>query len=207
MLTLNVGKGTADCRGLSRRHFVQAGWLGLGSLTLPWLLKTRAQAAAAGHYVHDKSVVLLFLGGGASHIETFNPNMDAPAPYRSVTGETKTTIPGVTIGGTFPQLAQHAKKMTLVRSFRHPVSDPGGYPAARSVGKNSVGNHGRLWAHAQDQQARWSGPLGQLVHAGLCRRRTSHGASNWPVGPSQRRPGQRTCLNGRHDGHDIAHLV
>jgi len=113
-----------DCSGLMRRNFLKAGFLGLGGLTLPQLLRARAAHAAAGNAsIRDKSVVLVFLGGGASHIETFNPNMEAPAPYRSVTGEVATTLPGVTVGGTFPELAKRAHKMAFVRSFRHPVAD------------------------------------------------------------------------------------
>src|SRR5262249_15578251 len=109
-----------DCSGLARRNFLKAGFLGLGGLTLPNLLRARAVAADAGSTaVRDKSVVLLFLGGGASHIETFNPNMEAPAPYRSVTGEVATTLPGVTIGGTFPELAKRTDKMAFVRQVPH----------------------------------------------------------------------------------------
>jgi uncharacterized protein (DUF1501 family) len=123
MLTLISGRRNQDCEGISRRNFIQAGSLALGGLTLPWLLQTKAQAAALGQpaFVRDKAVVMIFLAGGASHIETFNPNMDAPDPYRSVTGEVKTPIPGVTMGGTFPMLAERAAKMAIVRSFRHPV--------------------------------------------------------------------------------------
>src|SRR5947209_10898009 len=122
MLTLCSGSASTTCDGLSRRHFIQAGLLGLGSLGLPWLLRTRAEAAAADpKFVRDRAVVLIFLAGGASHIETFNPNMDGPEASRSVTGEVKTPLPGVTLGGTFPQLAKLAKQMAIVRSFRHPV--------------------------------------------------------------------------------------
>jgi uncharacterized protein (DUF1501 family) len=124
MLTLFCGKSRNDCAGLARRDFLQAGLLGLGSLSLPWLLRSRALAASSGAgFVRDKAVVLVFLGGGASHIETFNPNMDAPDPHRSMTGEVQTTLPGLSFGGTFPLLARHAKKMAIVRSFRHPVAD------------------------------------------------------------------------------------
>ncbi len=124
MLTLFSGQSQRDCAGLSRRDFLQAGLLGLGGLSLPWLLRARALASSSGPgFVRDKAVVLVFLAGGASHIETFNPNMDAPEPYRSMTGEVKTTLPGISLGGTFPLLARHAKKMALVRSFRHPVAD------------------------------------------------------------------------------------
>src|SRR5262245_21689981 len=101
MLTFTSGTHHRDCSGLSRRDFLQAGTLALGGLTLPWLLRQRALAAEAdARYVRDKAVVLIFLGGGASHIETFNPNMGAPDPFRSVTGEVKTPVPGLRLGGT-----------------------------------------------------------------------------------------------------------
>jgi hypothetical protein len=109
---------------LARRDFLRAGALALGGLTLPHLLRLRAAAAESGaDYVRDKSVVLVFLGGGASHIETFNPNIDAPAPFCSALGEVKTSLPGVAFGGAFPQLARHAHEMAIVRSFTHPVVD------------------------------------------------------------------------------------
>jgi Protein of unknown function (DUF1501) len=123
MLTIQTSS-SRDCSGLSRRDFVRAGVLGLGSLWLSQLLATKAAARAAGKsYVRDRSIVLLFLGGGGSHIETFNPNLDAPEPYSSVTGEVKTSIPGLTLGGTFPLLARHADKLAVVRSFKHENSN------------------------------------------------------------------------------------
>ena len=123
MLTLHAGS-TRDCSGISRRDFVRAGVLSLGGLSLSHLLATAAAAQAARKdYVRDRSIVLLFLGGGASHIETFNPNLGAPEPYASVTGEVKTAIPGLTLGGTFPRLAAHAKRLAVVRSFSHENSN------------------------------------------------------------------------------------
>jgi hypothetical protein len=127
MLSLCTGS-SRDCAGLTRRDFVRAGVLGIGGLALPQLLAAKAAAKAAGkEYVRDRSIVLLFLGGGASHIETFNPNVDAPAPFASVTGEVKTKVPGLTLGGTFPQLAEHANKLAVVRSFSH---ENGNHPKA-----------------------------------------------------------------------------
>jgi hypothetical protein len=120
MLTLTTASGSRDCSGLSRRDFVRAGMLGVGGLTLPWLLEARA---ASPGFVRDKSVILLFCAGGPSHIETFNPNMDGVEPSRSITGEVKTTIPSVTLGGTFPELAKLADHMAIVKSFRHPVGN------------------------------------------------------------------------------------
>lgn len=125
MITLTTGTGGRDCSGLTRRDLLRAGTLALGGLSLPWWLRAKAAAAAGDRpeFVRDKAVIMVFLAGGASHIETFNPNMDAADPFRSVTGEVKTAIPGLTVGGTFPMLARHADKMAVVRSFRHPVGN------------------------------------------------------------------------------------
>lgn len=113
-----------SCSGpMSRRAFVRAGALALGGLSLPGLLRARADAAAEGRTVKDTSVVLLFLTGGPSHIETFDPKMTAPVEYRSVTGEVATRLPGVTFGATFPRLARLADRMAVVRSFSHETSD------------------------------------------------------------------------------------
>jgi len=125
MLTLAFDSASKDCSGFSRRNFLRAGALGLGSLTLPQLLQLKAESAAAGDpaFLRDRSVVMVFLGGGMSHIESFNPNMDAAEPARSITGEVKTSIPGLAFGGTFPELAKRAKHAAIIRSFRHSVGN------------------------------------------------------------------------------------
>lgn len=124
MLTIFTDRTARTCNGLTRRDFLRVGGLGLGSLTLAQLLALRATAAAQRiEFVRDRSVVLLYLSGGASHIETFDPKMTAPAEVRSMTGEVPTTLPGVSFGGTFPQLAARAKQLAVVRSFQHPVGD------------------------------------------------------------------------------------
>lgn len=103
----------------SRRSFLQAGSLALGGLTLPGLLAQQAMAwAAAGRpAVRDRSVIFLFLHGGPSQFETFDPKMSAPEGIRSTTGEIKTALPGVTFGSTFPKLAALADQLSIVRSF------------------------------------------------------------------------------------------
>ena len=64
MLTLHSA-ASRDCSGLARRDFIRAGVLGLGSLSLAHLLAAKAVGRAAGKsYVRDRSIVLLFLGGG-----------------------------------------------------------------------------------------------------------------------------------------------
>ncbi|MCH2059046.1 MAG: DUF1501 domain-containing protein [Verrucomicrobiales bacterium] len=124
MLNIYSSAGDSDCSGISRRDWLRAGVLGMGSISLPGFLMHRAAAASTGvDYLRDKSVVLLYLSGGASHIETFNPNMGAHAPYCSLTGEVKTTVPGLTFGGNFTRLAKQAHRMSIVRSFTHPVGN------------------------------------------------------------------------------------
>lgn len=103
-----------NCSGYSRREFLRIGGLGLGGMTLANLLAARASADSN---FADKAVVLLFLQGGPPHIEMFDPKMDAPVEFRSITSEVQTKLPGVTFGGTFPQLAARADKLAVVRSY------------------------------------------------------------------------------------------
>ena len=106
---------------LSRRSFLEVGSLAgaLGGMSLPWLLSQKAQGGSTGgDFIRDKSVIFLFLHGGPSQYETFDPKMTAPAGVRSETGEIKTSLPGVTFGSTFPQLAKLADRMAIVRSYQ-----------------------------------------------------------------------------------------
>jgi hypothetical protein len=104
-----------DPRRFGRRAFLRAGALSLGGLSLPGLL---AHAAAEPkRLLSGRSVVFLFLHGGPSQFETFDPKMSAPADIRSTTGEIATSIPGVTFGSSFPKLARLADRLTIVRSF------------------------------------------------------------------------------------------
>ncbi len=136
MLTISGGSRS---RGGSRRSFLQIGTSAVGGLTMASLLSLKAQAAANGQAVRDKSVVVLNLQGGPSQFETFDPKMTAPQEIRSITGEVQTSLPGVTFGGSLPQLAALADKMAVVRSYRHGISSHG--PAAMHVmaGGNSTG--------------------------------------------------------------------
>ncbi len=125
MLTLVSKKRNASCDGATRRDFLRVGALGLAGLTLSDLLRMKADAAASGATINNKGVIWLWLAGGPTHVETFDPKMSAPVEYRSITGEAKTPIPGVTIGGTFPKIAAVADKMAIVRSFAHGNSSHG----------------------------------------------------------------------------------
>jgi len=109
----------------SRREFLKIGSLGFGGLTLTQLLPLRA-AAESEVLAKPRSIVLLFLEGGPSQLETFDPKPDASSEYRSPLGSIKTSLPGVEFGSLFPKMAGLANKMSVVRSFTHGDGDHGG---------------------------------------------------------------------------------
>lgn len=105
-----------------RRNFLRVGLGGLaGTLATGTPNEVTSNALAATSVENavatGKSVIFLFMHGGPSQIETFDPKMTAPREIRSATGEVATTLPGITFGGTFPRLAQLMDKMAIVRSF------------------------------------------------------------------------------------------
>ena len=131
MIRVTSNELTHTCEGASRREFLRIGALGLGGLTLPQLLATRALAGEGNDILTGKSVVMLNLQGGPTHIETFDPKMTAPREYRAMFGEVKTSLPGITFGSHFPRLAKLANQMAVVRSYAHGIGSHG--PAAAHV--------------------------------------------------------------------------
>ncbi|MBL8793275.1 MAG: DUF1501 domain-containing protein [Planctomycetia bacterium] len=121
MLRLFTGQRSALCDGLHRRDFLRIGALGLGS----WALGNHVQASAGAgdrSYVKDKAIVLLFLAGGPSQFETFDPKPDGLEGCTSVAGHIPTSLPGVRFASYLPKLAKLAHRLTVVRSFqtKHP---------------------------------------------------------------------------------------
>ena len=131
-------------RRVARRDFLRIGSLGLGGLALPQLLGAQSESANLRQLVKDKSVIFLFMHGGPSQTETFDPKMTAPAGIRSATGELQTAIPGVTFGGTFPKIAALANKINVVRSF---VTGDGQHDVKPIVHRHTFGaNLGSLYS-------------------------------------------------------------
>jgi hypothetical protein len=123
---LNFASGNSrNCEGVSRRSFLQIGALGLGGLTLPNLLQLRAAEAAAGRQTGDAAVILLWLDGGPSQFETYDPKPDAPAEYRGEFRPIRTRVPGMNICELLPRHAQIADKLTIIRSVAHRESGHG----------------------------------------------------------------------------------
>jgi hypothetical protein len=103
----------------ARRDFLKAGALALGGLTLTDVFAGRA---AAGQARRDTSVILLYLHGGPSHLETYDLKPDAPVTHRSVFQPIRTNVPGLDICELFPRQARIADKFALVRSLNHDVN-------------------------------------------------------------------------------------
>lgn len=104
----------ATGRGLDRREFLRAG---LAGLSLPQLLALRAKGAGASR--ERTALIVVWLQGGASHLETYDPKPDAPAEIRGPFGAIETRVPGLRISELLPRHAAVADKFTILRSMVH----------------------------------------------------------------------------------------
>lgn len=116
MLDLVTGRST-DCTGVSRRSFLQLGGLSALGLTLPGFLRLRELTAAAPASGSKKSVncILLWMQGGPSHIDTFDPKPEAPAEIRGEFGTVPTTHAGIRLTEHLPLLARQTDKYSIIR--------------------------------------------------------------------------------------------
>ena len=115
MIRLDAPRPVTFCDGLSRRDFLHAGAIAPLGLTLPAF----ARAKAAGGTDADTNCIMLFLVGGPSQIDTFDPKPNAPAEIRGPFGPIKTNAVGTQVSEMFPRLAAHADKFSIVRSVYH----------------------------------------------------------------------------------------
>lgn len=120
------GKLGKTCDGWTRREFMRVGGAAmLGSLMLPDLLRlTEASASTVAPspkngFGQAKSVILIFLQGGPSHIDIWDPKPDAPLNVRGEFKAIKTNVPGIWLSETMPLLAQQIDKATLMRSVSY----------------------------------------------------------------------------------------
>ena len=101
---------------LSRRGFLRLGTLGLGGLTLPTLLQVRGSRPEARR---DTAVILYWMAGGPSQLDTWDPKPDAPAEVRGPFASVATRTPGVRVCELLPRQALVADRFTLLRSVSH----------------------------------------------------------------------------------------
>ncbi|HTM54238.1 MAG TPA: DUF1501 domain-containing protein [Pirellulales bacterium] len=108
------------CGGpLQRREFLRLGTLALGGLGLSDLLAARA---ASNQPSSDTTVILFWMWGGPSQLETYDCKPNAPSEYRGPLRPIKTTVPGIEIAEVFPLQAKLAHRFSLVRSLHHGMS-------------------------------------------------------------------------------------
>jgi hypothetical protein len=119
---LSIGSSIQrNCQGITRRALLQVGGLGALGLVLPqaW----RAPAAQANPYGtpggegRETSCIFVFLSGGPSHLETFDPKPNAPINVRGPYDTIPTRVPAIRISELLPQLAEHMDKCTILRSM------------------------------------------------------------------------------------------
>ncbi len=141
--------------GYGRRDFLRAWVLGTLGVSAPALLA--AQYPEERRTARAKACILLFLAGGPSHFETFDPKPDAPAENRTIFDTIRTSVPGTQLCEYLPKLAAQAHRYALIRSAWHRCTGHfGGHRYALS-GHIAVGNI--------DQQARPDDPPGVIALA------------------------------------------
>jgi hypothetical protein len=117
---------------LGRREFLQLGASSLLGISLPALYAGRAAAAATQDETgRTRSVILVLLTGGASHLDSFDLKPDAPSEIRGEFHPIDTAVPGIRIGEHLPELAARMKRWALVRSLSH--RDNGHLPATHRL--------------------------------------------------------------------------
>jgi hypothetical protein len=122
-----------DCEGFHRRDFLALGTAGLLGLTLPDLLRLEARAkerdekgaSAPGSKRRAKAVILLWLGGGPSHLDMWDIKTGAPDNIRGEFKPVATSVPGAQICEHLPKVARALDKMTVVRSLYHTIPSHG----------------------------------------------------------------------------------
>jgi len=115
MLTFFTGDRARYCDAMSRRSFLKAGSLGLGGLALSDLLRLKAQGAVSPEG-RAKSVIMIVLGGGPSHVDTYDMKPNAPAEIRGEFRPIRTNVAGLELCELLPKQAKIADKFSIVRS-------------------------------------------------------------------------------------------
>lgn len=135
MLTL-WGSNRRCCDRLSRRDFLRVGALGVGGLTLADVLRLRARGTTATE-APARSVIMVCLTGGPSHIDTYDPKPGAPVEFRGEFQTIRTNLPGLDLCEHLPLQAKIADKLTVIRGLKFrgkhdPYELLSAFPSARS---------------------------------------------------------------------------
>src|ERR1700686_1617294 len=108
------------CPGpVNRREFMRLGMLWLGGLTTARRLVARSESL---HPAKGTTVILFWMWGGPSHLETYDLKPEAPPEYRGPFRPIHTTVPGLDICELFPRLASQGRRLALIRSLHHTMA-------------------------------------------------------------------------------------
>src|SRR5437867_1415239 len=120
------GKPGSTCDGFSRREFLRIGGAGMMGISLADILRLQARADTApdgakskAGWGKAKSVILIFLQGGPSHIDIWDPKPDAPSNVRGDFKPIRSNVPGIWLSEVMPLLAKQLDKATLIRSMSY----------------------------------------------------------------------------------------
>ncbi|MEE3373432.1 MAG: DUF1501 domain-containing protein [Planctomycetota bacterium] len=109
-----LGQKQRFCDGVTRRSFLQVGGLAMGGLNLPALLRAEANSPRPERH---KSVIMVFLPGGPSHLDIWDLKPDAPVEIRGEFRPIQTAIPGVQLCEHLPLMAQQVERFAIIRSL------------------------------------------------------------------------------------------
>ena len=112
------GKQYRSCDGISRRDLLKVGALSFGGLGLADWLRLSAQADPAQR--KDLSVILLWQGGGPSHLDMWDLKPEAPAEFRGTFNPIPSAVPGYQVSEHLPYSARVVDRLAILRSVSHP---------------------------------------------------------------------------------------
>jgi hypothetical protein len=159
---LGIGRSyVRTCQGITRRDMLRIGGLGLAGLTLADALRGRLGGNTGQAARRDVACIFLWLDGGPSHIETFDPKPNTPDNVRGPYGAIPTNVPGVQIGELLPMLARHMDKCALLRSMSHNVDAHSPIPMLTGIPGETTA-YGAVVARLQGFQ----GSMPPYVHVG-----------------------------------------
>ncbi len=148
---LNIVSQPSDrqhfCDRLSRRRMLQIGSIGTFGLTLPNLLKAEQNGLTHPAARSKKSVILVWMHGGPSQLDTFDMKPGAPREYRGPFSPIASSLPGLEVCELLPEHAKVMDKCTVIRSFSHGNGDH--WAAAHWM------LTGRLGANGSDRKPRY----------------------------------------------------
>ncbi|MGE3803034.1 MAG: DUF1501 domain-containing protein [Gemmataceae bacterium] len=128
MLTIASGKTYRHCDGISRRGFLRVGALGLGGLTLADVFRLRAAANQPAR--PNKSVIIIYLNGGASQSDMFDVKPAAPAEFRGEFKAIDTSVPGIKVSEHLPMQARIAHRYAILNGMQTITSGHSLYEAS-----------------------------------------------------------------------------